>query len=700
MTPDDLSRESRIFLSTLPPGRSERRLAMAVALVSAALFLAVVPFAQLPLPAVPAFIPVYQSAIVIGDLITAALLFGQFAILRSRGLFVLACAYQFSALIAAVHMLTFPGLFSPSGLLGSGPQTTAWLYMFWHGGFPLLIIAYVLSERGNSRPITRITIPTLTGTAIVAMAVLGCWFLAAESQHLLPDIMQGNRYTATMMTVVSSVWALSMLALAVLWPRRRRSVLDLWLIVIMCAWVFDIALSAVFNAGRYDLGFYAGRIYGLSAALFLLIVLLLENGVLYARLAQALDVERDERRSVQEKTAEVNELNAQLEQRVRARTADLEAANQEMRHEAMQRERAELKSLETHQRLAGIIDSAMDAVITVDETQRIVLFNAAAEAIFRCSQKDAIGAPLDRFIPERYRAAHSGHLRDFGETNVASRRMSTQRVVTGLRHDGEEFPIDAAISHLTLHDHHYYTVILRDVTERLRAEEALRRSREDLHEIAAVGATAREQEKVRIARELHDELAQSLTALKMDLALLKKSDLASEKRISSKLAVMDELLDRTILAVRRIAADLRPLMLDDLGFIPAVHWLVDNFKARHDIHCELVVTPPEFALSDPYSTAVFRIMQEALVNVARHSRATRVEVDLIRADGYISLRVCDNGNGFDRASPRKANSFGLVGLRERAYLADGELRIDTAPGLGTTIEVRIPVPAEVTDSRL
>src|SRR5581483_5986728 len=131
-----------VFLSTLPAGRGERRLALAVVLVSSVIFVIAIPFAQTPLRPVAAFIPIYQSALVVNDLITAVLLFGQFAILGAGALLALASAYLFTACMAIAHGLTFPGLFAPAGLLGAGVQSTAWLYMFWHGGFPLLVVAY------------------------------------------------------------------------------------------------------------------------------------------------------------------------------------------------------------------------------------------------------------------------------------------------------------------------------------------------------------------------------------------------------------------------------------------------------------------------------------------------------------------------------------------------------------------------------
>src|SRR5580765_2924256 len=140
----DPADEHRIFLSTGLAGRSDVAIARASVLVSAVLFVAAVPFATQPLWRINAFIPAYQSALLISDLITAVLVLGQFNVLRSRALLVLASGYVFTAIIALIHLLTFPGVFSSTGLMGAGPQTTAWLYTFWHGGFPLFVILYAL----------------------------------------------------------------------------------------------------------------------------------------------------------------------------------------------------------------------------------------------------------------------------------------------------------------------------------------------------------------------------------------------------------------------------------------------------------------------------------------------------------------------------------------------------------------------------
>jgi two-component system sensor histidine kinase/response regulator len=283
----------RAFLSTAPAGHGDRRMAIGVALASFVGFATTVPFARLPLPAVWAFIPSYESAIAVIDLITAVLLLGQFGRLRSRALLVLAAGYLFTALMVVPHALTFPGLLSPTGLLGAGPQTTAWLYMLWHGGFPLFVIGYAGLCKRDSRtawPLRFTRAAALCATVAVIAGVCALTLLSTAGAMLLPEIMDGNGYTTVMKLVVSSVWILSLLAVLVLSRKRPLAVLDLWLMVVMCAWLFDIALSAVLNAGRFDLGFYAGRIYGLLAASFVLVVLLTETGNLYERLARSLQL--------------------------------------------------------------------------------------------------------------------------------------------------------------------------------------------------------------------------------------------------------------------------------------------------------------------------------------------------------------------------------------------------------------------------
>ena len=241
---------------------------------------------------------------------------------------------------------------------------------------------------------------------------------------------------------------------------------------------------------------------------------------------------------------------------------------------------ARLALEESEARLGAIVDSAMDGIITVDESQRIVLFNRAAEQMFRCTREQALGASLDRFIPSRFRAAHRGHIEHFGRTGVTNRRMGEANALWALRADGEEFLIDASISQVTVDGRKLYTVILRDITEQLAAEEALRRSFNELRKLSAAMHEVREAERTRIARELHDELAQWLTALKMDVSWLASRLPRDQAPLLERTEKMKGVVDTTVTAVRRIAADLRPVMLDDLGLIPAIEGLLHDLSER------------------------------------------------------------------------------------------------------------------------
>lgn len=282
-------------LSTLAAGGREKRFAIAIVLVSVALFAAVAPFATRPLAPAAAFLPAYQSALVVCDLITAVLLFGQFSIVRSRSLLVLASAYLFSACLAVVHALSFPGLLAPSGLLGGGAQSTAWLYFLWHAGFPILVIAYALQEAPAieaRRPQDSAYREILASVAAVILLAVALTLAATAGHDALPAIMQGDRDAPAKAPVATATWLVSLIALPVIWRRRPLSVIDVWLMVTVWVWLFDTALAAVLNAGRYDVGWYAGRIYGLIASSLVLVVLLFENSALYGRVVEAREAER------------------------------------------------------------------------------------------------------------------------------------------------------------------------------------------------------------------------------------------------------------------------------------------------------------------------------------------------------------------------------------------------------------------------
>jgi diguanylate cyclase (GGDEF)-like protein len=279
--------EDRESLSTIAAGPRQRRLAFAVVLVSIILFFAAAPFAKLQLRPMWAFIPIYETTLFLVDSITSILLFSQFAILRSRALLVLASGYLFTASMTVAHALSFPGLFSPTGLLGAGPQTTMWLYVFWHIGFALFLIGFSLLEddvRASDISERRARIAILASVAAVLLVSGSLTLLATSGQAILPVVMQGNSYGPGAYVVALAGWPIGLLALAVLLRRKPRSVLDVWIVVVVCVQVLEVALSATLNAGRFDLGFYLGRVYGLLAVSFVLIILLIDNSEIYATL--------------------------------------------------------------------------------------------------------------------------------------------------------------------------------------------------------------------------------------------------------------------------------------------------------------------------------------------------------------------------------------------------------------------------------
>lgn len=283
----------RGLLLSLSPGRRTYRMAQAAAGLSVVVLVAALPYAKVQWGQLPSFVPIYESALILNDVITAVLLFGQFAIAPSRAMLALASGYLFTAAMALGHMLTFPGLFAPAGLLGAGPQSTAWIYMFWHAGFPLFVMAYAVLKTHEERTPDRFTPHTLTQQtmactiAAVLVAAALCVALATAGEHWLPAIMAANRYTPAMWMVAGTTWCLCVATLAVLWHSRPHLTLDVWLMVVLCVWICDVALSAVFNGGRYDVGFYIGRVFGLLGASFVLLLLLIENSVLHSQLAAA-----------------------------------------------------------------------------------------------------------------------------------------------------------------------------------------------------------------------------------------------------------------------------------------------------------------------------------------------------------------------------------------------------------------------------
>ena len=231
-----------------------------------------------------------------------------------------------------------------------------------------------------------------------------------------------------------------------------------------------------------------------------------------------------------------------------------------------------------------------------------------------------------------------------------------------------------------------------ELEERVRSRTAeLERSRQELQALTAVQESFQEEERKRVARELHDELAQKLTVLKLQIASITSVVSAREPGLTQQIQDMNLLLTETITAVGQIAANLRPVLLDQLGLVTALRDLVEEFSERTKVECELSVHPVDLSVDDGLATPLYRMVQESLTNVARHAQATEVIVSLYRDPaGKITLDINDNGKGFANVDQSMRRSFGLIGMRERAAMLGGEMKIHSQPGAGTSIEIVVP----------
>jgi len=465
------------------------------------------------------------------------------------------------------------------------------------------------------------------------------------------------------------------------------------------------------------------------------------------------------------------------------------------------------------------IHAALEGIVTFDAALRIVMINPAAQRMFGLTADEALGRELSTLIPERLRGAHAAHVQQFAQSGLIERPMGQGGELFGLRANGEEFPLEAAICKVALahggSQTHHFTALLRDlseehkltavieqlnqriralfdrapvaiwitegeqvvfanhacatlfgvvnrealiglpiydllsppshpgvrekvalafasqqevstvhgeivrtdgslrevelvvaalpdhertfvqmvitdVTARLQEKRELLHSRRTLRALSASLVEAREEERRRIARELHDELGQRLTALKLELAAQQQN--SDTEAPPERLQAMMDMVDDTVAAVRRIAMDLRPPMLDDLGLHAAIEWLAHDFERRSGIKVTLHPVDSPEPIQQNTATAVYRIVQEALTNMARHARASQAVISIETKGQRLQLVVEDDGQGFPKDQPpQPRGSFGLIGMRERVHMLGGQITLKNAASGGARLVVRLPL---------
>ncbi|MDN4052374.1 PAS domain-containing sensor histidine kinase [Massilia sp. YIM B02763] len=334
------------------------------------------------------------------------------------------------------------------------------------------------------------------------------------------------------------------------------------------------------------------------------------------------------------------------------------------------------------------LNHASEAIISADLSNIIVMANPAAAQLFGTSVEQMVGSPLGRYIeapadliqePADFFRAGSGR----------AGRRATDYAVTGKRSDGRRFPIEGSVSRAN-EGAPFYTVVMRDVSERRRVQDKLSRSHDQLRQLSAALQTIREEERTHIARELHDDLGQLLASLRMDLTLLQQSPDTTTSNLRLMQGMEANLLT-AITSLRRIASNLRPRALDEGGLYFALQGLRDDFVERYAIPCTLLADEAELRLDDAASTAIFRIVQEALTNIARHAEATRVAMNLFRLNDELLITIRDDGRGIRPEDMEKAESLGLIGMRERVWAMHGDITIGADTPTGTRIDIMLPV---------
>ncbi len=394
---------------------------------------------------------------------------------------------------------------------------------------------------------------------------------------------------------------------------------------------------------------------------------------------------------------------------------------------------AERTLRDSEERFRLLVEGVQEyAIFHLDPTGHVVSWNAGAERLKGYTSEEIIGRHFSVFYPQEdemndkpqnilAQAARHGQTKDEGwRIRKDGSRFWANVVITALcdpngnllgfakltrdtteKREKEnaltkanellELRVEQRTAVLTRVNHELRT----EIAERQRAEQQLKTSLDQLRALTARLQSVREEERTSISREIHDELGQACTAIKMDLALIGRRLTKRQTPLRAKVDSAIQLVDSLIVTLRRIASELRPRTLDDLGLSAALESHAQEFESRTGIRCSVTLPQEPLHLDADRSTAIFRIFQESLTNVARHAHATRVEALLEMQNDRIIFQVIDNGSGFDPAEAKTRKSLGLVGMQERALLLNGDLKIEGAPGAGTTLTLTIPLPSPV-----
>jgi two-component system sensor histidine kinase UhpB len=336
-----------------------------------------------------------------------------------------------------------------------------------------------------------------------------------------------------------------------------------------------------------------------------------------------------------------------------------------------------------------LAENVQEGIIVQDKNGRIIYANRKFGRMLGQNRKRLLGRSLDKFLDEPLPTEQ-------GTGAAKKRRPGESYQVILAKKEGGQLRASITPAHIydTRRRHNGTMSVIMDITDSTRIEEELTRSREELRNLSRHLQSVREEESKRIAREIHDEMGQALTALKMDLAWLSRrftAETEEQDQLREKTRSMTGLIDQTIQLIQKISAELRPGLLDDLGLRPAIEWQVQDFQNRTGIKCKLTADDHDIEMDPDQATAIFRVFQESLTNVARHAEATRLEIILDEKDGWLRLVVRDNGKGISETQVYAPDALGFMGMRERLRPFNGKLSVQGAPRKGTTVEISLPL---------
>jgi len=338
-----------------------------------------------------------------------------------------------------------------------------------------------------------------------------------------------------------------------------------------------------------------------------------------------------------------------------------------------------------------ILNSALDAIVIIDTESTITFWNPQAEQIFGWAADEVIGQSLVKtIIPQEYKDAHRQGMQRYletGEGPILNRLIE----VTACNKQGLLFPIELSILPIEQETGRSFCAFIRNITERKQAESNLKESSEQLRELSRHLQKVREEERLRIAREIHDELGQQLTGLKMDVAWLMRKTAQDTPAVKDKFHEALSLVDKAVQSIRRICTELRPSVIDDLGLNAALEWQVEEIGRRMGVAIEYENSFDDTDIHPDISIGIFRILQESLTNIVRHANAQKIKVKIAELGNRIVLTVEDDGIGFDMNTKQEQPAFGLIGIKECTSMLQGECAIYSKPGAGTKIEVFIPL---------